>query len=85
MCGYIRKSPKKEVVDGEDKNPYTKGYIEWRGLIFWRQQVIQSIDGGKIVMGESRNITNKGKEYFDASIHRLSQAHNLTKIDSELQ
>lgn len=79
---YIRKSPKKAVVDGEDKHPYMKGYATWRTLQFWHKPVIHSIDGtGLMVTCDSREITQSGKDYLNDSLNRMSKVYNLTKVD----
>ncbi len=83
--GYIRKSAKKAVIDGEDRHFYMKGYATWRNLAFWNNQVIVSIDKGKVIYGESQSITQRGKDYFNDSLDRMSKVYNLTKVDQSLQ
>ena len=53
----------------------------WIDNQYWREETIYSIDCGKIITGESKRYTEKGKEYLDKflenkiknekSIHRL--------------
>ncbi len=37
----------------------------WMTNRYWREETITSIDCGKILKGESRRYTEKGKDYLD--------------------
>lgn len=49
-------------------HPYQRGYAFWKTAIFW----------------ETDSMTEKGKEYFRASLDKMSKAYNLTKVDQSL-
>jgi len=67
--GYIRKSAKKAVVDGENKHPYMKGFVFWAQNRFWEDR---------------DDMTEAGKEYFRDSLNRMSRVYQLPTVDQSL-
>ena len=85
--GYIRKSPKKAVVDGEDKHPYMKGYIFWRNCRFWEGREDMT-EKGWIKEGEfyvEQNIKGRDKIWvnFESHYFRIYHGENRTFIALE--
>jgi len=56
------------TVGSEQRHPYTRGYSFWKDNAFW----------------ENDSVTEKGKEYFRASLDKMSKVYNLTKVDQSL-
>lgn len=40
---------------------------------FWRQIVIRSIQGGKMIVGESLRYSEPSKQYFNSGVERIAE------------
>lgn len=67
--GYISRKKHKDMVGGENKHPYLKGFIFWRNNMFWENRV---------------DMTEKSKEYFRDSLNRMAKVYQLPTVDESL-
>lgn len=58
------------TVGSDTVHPYLCGYAKWKDLQFWEVR---------------DDMTEKGKDYFRASLNKMAKAYNLTKVDQSLQ